>query len=139
MDAVTAQGPFGATGRRCEMAWEISMADDGWRLVRLQLDTWPRERLIEALTDDRFEEIQPRGGSTHAMAAAAALRRRIESLPHDTLADAAYDQVVKTGTSKAGGGAVYIDREGYWTVDVQCPYCDDERCDGCCEAAADEA
>jgi hypothetical protein len=101
------------------MAWGISMTAEGWDNVRRNLEHWTCERLINALCDDRFQEVvEHKGGSQHAHKAADALRRRIKDLPQDILADEAYMLIERHNTCDNGGWAVWIDREGYHTVSV---------------------
>ena len=37
------------------MAWEISIAAEGWQEIREKLEDWSREALIDAIADDKFE------------------------------------------------------------------------------------
>jgi hypothetical protein len=94
------------------------MTAEGWDNVRRNLHGWERERLLTALTDDRFEEIERKGGGEHAKRAADALRKRLEQVTQDALAEACFDTVERNGTCDNGGHAVWIDREGYHTVPV---------------------
>jgi len=94
------------------MPWSISITADGWAEIREQLETWDRDRLIAAITDDLFEHVLERAGEHHAARAAEAERRRLEDLPHDLLVDRAYELVERNDTCDAGGWAYWIDREG---------------------------
>lgn len=98
------------------MAWCISISAEGWAEIREQLETWDRERLIAAITDDLFERVVERADERHAARAAGAERRRLEAVPHDLLVDRAYELVEQHGTSDPGGWAYWVDREGYHKV-----------------------
>lgn len=104
------------------MAWEISMTTEGWESVREALRNprkWSKRKLVNALCDDRFEMVLHKGGEKHAVRAAAAQRKRLNALPHDALADLAMDSIESNNTCDNGGWAVWIDREGCWTVPVK--------------------
>jgi hypothetical protein len=98
------------------MAWSISISAEGWAEIREQLEGWHRERLVAAITDDRFEHALERAGERHAARAAEAERRRLEAVPHDALVDRAYDLVAQTNTCDSGGWSYWVDREGYHKV-----------------------
>ncbi len=67
------------------MAWSISITVDGWSEIRDQLETWERDALIAAITDDKFEMVLHKATEHHAQCAALAERIRLESVPHDIL------------------------------------------------------
>lgn len=94
------------------MAWSISITAEGWTEIRNALDEWSRERLIEAITDDKFEAVYERANQHHAQRAADAERKRICGLPHDVLADRAFELIEFNNTCDNGGFAYWIDREG---------------------------
>ena len=98
------------------MAWEISITAEGWHEIREKLDDWDRASLIAAITDDTFERVEKLAGQHHAQRAATAERKRIEELPHDVLADRAYELIEANNTCDNGGFAYWIDREGYHKV-----------------------
>lgn len=98
------------------MAWSISISAEGWQEIREQLETWDREALIAAITDDKFERVYERAGEQHARRAADAERLRLEPLPHDVLVDRAYELIEQNDTCDNGGWAYWIDREGYHKV-----------------------
>ena len=98
------------------MAWEISISAEGWQQLRDKLDDWDRASLIEAITDDTFERVYQHAGEHHAQRAADAERKRLEDLPHDVLADRAYELIEQNCTCDNGGFAYWIDREGYHKV-----------------------
>lgn len=101
------------------MAWEISITAEGWTLLRDILHTWKRSSLMQAILDDRFEQVEQRGGSdVHAARAALALYRRIRLAPQDALADRAFELLEENNTCSNGGYEYWIDREGYHTVDL---------------------
>lgn len=98
------------------MAWEISISAEGWGEIREKLDDWNRVDLIAAITDDKFEAVYEKAGMDHAKRAADAERKRIEDLPHEVLADRAFELVEQIGTCDNGGYGYWIDREGYHKV-----------------------
>ena len=98
------------------MAWEISITAEGWQEIREKLDDWDRASLIAAITDDTFERVEKLAGQHHAQRAADAERKRLEELPHDVLADRAYELIEANNTCDNGGFAYWIDREGYHKV-----------------------
>ena len=98
------------------MAWEISITADGWQEIREKLDDWDRASLIGAITDDTFERVYQHAGEQHAQRAADAERKRLEDLPHDVLADRAYELIEQTNTCDSGGFGYWVDREGYHKV-----------------------
>ena len=98
------------------MAWEISISAEGWAAIRQKLDLWSREALIDAIVDDTFEMVYERAGQHHADRAATAERHRLEQLPHDILADRAFELVEEHNTCDNGGWAYWIDREGYHKI-----------------------
>lgn len=95
------------------MAWEISITAEGWQQIRDKLDDWDRAALIAAITDDTFEQV---AGQYHAQRAADAERKRLEDLPHDVLADRAYELIEQNNLCDAGGFGYWVDREGYHKV-----------------------
>ena len=98
------------------MAWEISISAEGWAEIREKLDDWNREDLIAAITDDEFEAVYEKAGMDHAKRAADAERKRIEDLPHDVLADRAFELIEQNNTCDSGGFAFWINRDGYHKV-----------------------
>ena len=98
------------------MAWEISISAVGWQQIRDKLDQWDRAALISAITDDTFERIEQIAGQHHAQRAANAERKRIEDLPHDVLADRAFELIEQNNTCDNGGFGYWVDREGYHKV-----------------------
>lgn len=98
------------------MAWEISISAEGWAAIRQKLDLWSREALIDAIVDDTFEMVYERAGQHHADRAATAERKRLEQLPHDILADRAFELIERNNTCDNGGWAYWIDREGYHKI-----------------------
>ena len=98
------------------MAWSISITAEGWAGIRDALDEWSREQLIEAITDDKFEAVYAKADQHHAQRAADAEGKRIGDLPHDILADRAFELIESNGTCDNGGFAYWIDREGYHKV-----------------------
>ena len=98
------------------MAWEISISADGWTEIREKLDDWTRDDLIVAICDDKFEFVLEKAGQHHAERAAAAERNRLAELPHDVLADRAYELIEQNNLCDNGGWAYWIDREGYHKV-----------------------
>jgi len=101
------------------MAWQISMSAEGWSNVRRNLHGMAKDKLVVALTDDLFEELEERGVELADIELAVADRRRDwESLPQDMLADICYDRVCHNDTCDNGGHRVWIDRQGYQTVPV---------------------
>ena len=114
------------------MAWNISISADGWAGLRAALEAKPREWLIKALTDDRFEQVEQASGSAeHASRAADALRKRLEETGDDgvpyasieALANDAYEALERNDTCDNGGFLYWVDREGYHKVS---PF---DRCD----------
>lgn len=98
------------------MAWEISISSEGWTEIREKLEDWTREELLTAITDDKFELVLEKAGQHHAERAAAAERNRLAELPHDVLADRAYELIEQNNLCDNGGWAYWIDREGYHKV-----------------------
>ena len=98
------------------MAWEISISAEGWSEIREQLDNWSAESLVSAICDDKFEAVYDKAGQDHASRAADAERKRLERLPHDWLADRAFELIEQNNTCDNGGWAYWIDREGYHKV-----------------------
>lgn len=98
------------------MAWKISISAEGWSEIREKLDDWNRENLIAAITDDKFEAVYEKAGMDHAKQAADAERKRIGNLPHDVLADRAFELIEQNNTCDNGGFGYWIDREGYHKV-----------------------
>lgn len=104
------------------MAWEISMCQEGWDNVRRNVARMPTERMIAALTDDRYEEVEHKGGRHHAQRAADALRARLQRLADmvgdDVIADEVLDCIERNNLCDNGGWYVWIDREGCHRVPV---------------------
>ena len=100
------------------MAWEISISAAGWTGIREQLETWDRDALIAAITDDKFEAVFQQANQHHAERAANAERERLKNLPHDILVDRAYELIEQNGTCDNGGWACWIDREGFHKVEL---------------------
>lgn len=98
------------------MAWSISIIAEGWQEIREKLDDWSSENLIDAIADDKFELVYDKAGMEHAERAANAERERLKNLPHDLLADRAFELVEQHNTCDNGGFAYWIDREGYHKV-----------------------
>jgi bifunctional DNA-binding transcriptional regulator/antitoxin component of YhaV-PrlF toxin-antitoxin module len=98
------------------MPWEISISADGWTEIREKLEVWNRDELIAAITDDKFEMVMDKAGQHHAERAAEAERNRLKDLPHDLLADRAYELIEQNNSCDNGGWAYWIDREGYHKV-----------------------
>jgi hypothetical protein len=100
------------------MAWEISISSDGWTEIREQLETWDKEDLITAITDDKFEMVLAKADEHHAKRAADAEKNRLSDVPHDTLVDLAYELVEQNCTCDNGGWAYWVDREGFHKVQL---------------------
>ena len=100
------------------MAWEISITAEGWQEIREKLDDWSRESLIDAIADDKFELVYEKADQHHAERAANAERKRLAGLPHDILADRAFELVEQNNTCDNGGWNYWIDREGYHKVQL---------------------
>ena len=106
------------------MAWSISITAEGWADIRKELETWDRQRIIDALADDAFEEAEQANGSDGKQYeetvspddAADVCRANLESAAHDTLVDAAMDSIEMHNTCDNGGFRYWIDREGYHGV-----------------------
>lgn len=98
------------------MAWEISITAEGWAEIREKLEDCSREDLIAAIADDKFEAVYEKAGMDHAKRAADAERKRIDDLPHDVLADRAYELIEQNNTCDNGGYGYWIDREGYHKI-----------------------
>jgi len=98
------------------MAWEISITAEGWQQIRDKLDDWDRAALIAAITDDTFERVGQVAGQHHAQRAADAERKRLDDLPHDVLADRAFELIEANNTCDNGGFGYWIDREGFHKV-----------------------
>lgn len=98
------------------MAWEISHSPEAWDNARANLETWDRDRLVEALTDDAFEAAESNGSD--GMEAADILRELIEDHPTDILVDLCMEAISLHNTCDNGGFNFWIDREGFHTVPV---------------------
>ncbi len=98
------------------MAWSISIAPEGWALIRAELETWEQDQLIAAISDNWFEAVYGKADEAHASRATEAERGRLERLPHDILVDRAVELVEQNDTCGSGGCAYWIDREGYHRV-----------------------
>jgi len=103
------------------MAWSISISQEGWADIRKELETWDRQRIIDALADDEFERVEQSNEADPDNAdspedAAYDKRRNLESAAHDTLVDAAMDAIESNNTCDNGGFRYWIDREGYHGV-----------------------
>lgn len=100
------------------MAWPISITAEGWQNIYNQLGTWKRQDLVDAICQDRFDEVLEKAGQKHADRAMDAHRERLQHLPHDVLVDLAYELVEKNDTCDNGGWHFWVDREGYYRVDL---------------------
>ena len=98
------------------MAWEMSIAAEGWQEIREALEQWDKEDLIEAICDDRFEMVFEKAGQEHAQRAFDAEKERLKALPHDILVDREFELVETNNTSEKGGYVNWIDREGIHDV-----------------------
>jgi hypothetical protein len=98
------------------MAWSISITAEGWADIREKLEGWSREALIAAITDDKFEMVYEKAAQEHAQRTFDAEQKRLENLPHDILADRAFELVEQTNTCENGGFGYWIDREGFHVV-----------------------
>ena len=98
------------------MAWGISITPEGWSEIREKLNGWKKEDLVAAIIDDKFEAVYEKAGMKHAQRAADAERKRIEDLPHDVLADRAFELIEQNNTCDNGGFGYWIDREGFHKV-----------------------
>lgn len=101
------------------MAWTISVSSEGWQQIRTELDSWSRDSLITAISDDAFERVEDLADQHHAQRAASAERKRLAELPHDVLVDRAFELVEQNDTCDYGGWAYWIDREGFHKVWLQ--------------------
>ena len=102
------------------MAWEISITDEGWEDIRKELETWSRERLINAITDDEYERIE-RIVNEHDIntpfinlpgIAADQLRNKLTTVETEFLVDRAFELIEENNTCDNGGYNYWIDREG---------------------------
>lgn len=98
------------------MAWAISISSEGWHQIKTELDSWSRDSLIDAITDDTFERVEDVADQYHAQRAASAERKRLADVPHEVLVDRAYELVEQNDTCDNGGWAYWIDREGFHKV-----------------------
>jgi len=98
------------------MAWEISISANGWADIREKLEVWGRTRLINAISDDKFEMVLAEADEEHAVKAKRAERKRLAALPKDILVDRAYELIEQNNTCDNGGWAYWIDREGFHKV-----------------------
>lgn len=87
-------------------------------VIRDELATWSKKRLIDAIVDDKVEMVLEKAGHQHAESAAASERRRLKRLPHDVLVDRAFELVEQNNTCDNGGWAYWVDREGYHKVNL---------------------
>lgn len=98
------------------MAWSISISSEGWSEIHEALEALTAEALVNAISDDKFEAVYKKADLNHATRAADAERKRLESVPHDSIVDLAYDLIFQNDTCDNGGFAYWIDREGHHKV-----------------------
>lgn len=102
------------------MAWEISISNEGWQEIRKELELWPRQRLINAISDDEYERVERivnDNGLDDIPAnipaiASNSLRFRLAYDSDDALVDQAINLIEENNTCDNGGYAYWIDREG---------------------------
>lgn len=82
------------------MAWAHSHTLKAYDNARANLEAWSKRRLAQALAN-----IEGNRGA-----------RFYRTLPHDVLVDACMDAIDSTNLCDNGGGAFWIDPEGYETV-----------------------
>lgn len=106
------------------MAWEISITDEGWQDIRTELETWSRERLINAICDDEYQRVE-RVVNDNGLddipvnipsIAAGNLRECLAGVDDDGLVDQAFNLIAENNTCDNGGYAYWIDREGFHKV-----------------------
>lgn len=99
------------------MAWEISITSEGWRDIYNACRREDKEKLARAIvTDESCEpEWQDLLHRDYKVWDLRYTERQAElmELPHDVLADMAYDLIETNNTCDNGGFAFWIDREGY--------------------------
>lgn len=107
------------------MAWSISITDKGWQDIRKELETWSRERLINAITDDEYERVDsllnkhdinlPSHINIPGMCADS-LRDNLTTVETEYLVDRAFELIEENNTCDNGGYNYWIDREGFHKV-----------------------
>ena len=106
------------------MAWEISISDEGWQDILNELETWNRQRLIDAICDNEYQRVERIANDNNLgdfgvdlpAIAANHMRFALVDVLHETLVEQAYDLIVENNTCDNGGFAYWIDREGFHKV-----------------------
>lgn len=92
------------------MAWSICITPEGWEEIyeccHKQSKTW----LFQAINEARQQQKEKR----HP-------RRLFKNLGQDSLADEAFRWIERTNTCQNGGYGYYIDREGYYQIELPKP------------------
>ena len=124
------------------MAWELSIGPNGWAELRRAVTRMSPEALAKALGDynhDRFH------GYSHWLKPDPHWRgawnwKKLVKLPHDILADAVMEAIEFHKTCENGGNPVYIDLQGFHTVDMDegILECTDDDCAERCTGDDDE-
>ncbi len=109
------------------MVWEISHTAEAWANVRARLNTWERDRLLNALVDVYLEKHPRILNSRKVDRHIARYRYRLSFASVEALAGACVEAIEQHMTCDNGGFHFYIDREGYHLV--SCGDLDVEECE----------
>ncbi len=103
------------------MAWEISITNDGWSEIRIELDKWAKKRLIQAISDNEFERIEheEHADINYIQERIKPFTANLKRLYKDTLQDIAFGLIEENNTCDNGGFNYWIDREGYHKVTLK--------------------
>lgn len=97
------------------MAWEISWGAETWSLLREALNRMPRERLLEALVQQKVNDSEA-VTSAEIEFVENQTKASLSSVPIDLLADRLMENIESHRTCSNGGHEVYLDSEGWFTI-----------------------
>lgn len=101
------------------MAWSISMSAEGWDDIYKSLSRWSKERLINAIADDYYEDLEQQGKFPEEINAEVEdYKGKISKLTQDVLVDTAFTLIRQNDSCDNGGWAFWIDRNGYHRVSL---------------------
>lgn len=89
------------------MAWEISITPEGWQGLYTTLQHKSKTWLFKAVNAARYGAGEKR-----------LPQRLFKQLAQEGLANEAYDWIHKTNTCDNGAHHYYIDKEGWYTVQI---------------------
>jgi hypothetical protein len=103
------------------MAWSISISDEGWEEIRTQLSKWSREKLINAISDDRYSKANKAFGDQIAIIVASLRMHEIHEYNQEHLVDIAFSLIEENNTCDNGGYSYWVDIDGYHRVELPEP------------------